>query len=203
MKSKHKFNLKIFISVYVFICAFIILSLVWQVLKEVIQVFVPVVALIIAWMGLSTWKRKLEGTDEHKIRQDLLRAVYNYRNAIQSVRNPAFNFKEPPERQNVRDEYERRWNYAEKVKVELDTVLVDAEIIWGDKIKEKYNELITLSRELLGNIHLHLLGSKFDYSVLFDKFPSDSKDTTGENNIFTEKLNGIVKSIKEEMKINK
>jgi hypothetical protein len=51
-----------------------------------VTAFSTFILMIIAWVGLSSWRKQLEGTTKHRLATDLLESILIYRNALKRVR---------------------------------------------------------------------------------------------------------------------
>lgn len=122
--------------------------------------------LIIAGMGLATWKKQIKGTREFETAYNLHYAVLKLRNAIKNVRNPAIfpsesnravkyskeKYPEKSEEDIKKDAnssvYEMRWEEISNAFTEMESHLLAAEVSWGSEIldlikplKKKITEL--------------------------------------------------------------
>lgn len=139
--------------------------------KDVILTCAAVVGAWVALRGLNTWNRQLKGSVEYDLTRRLLRNTYRLREAIKGVRNPvmwAAEMPAPPEeeRQKMNREqihhygqgraYQLRWDKVTEIRNELQTELLEGEVIWGDALHKKYEPLFKLQQELFVTIHSYL-----------------------------------------------
>ena len=124
---------------------------------------VAMVALILAILGYGGWKRQLSAKDKHELARRLLKATYRLREAINFVRNPFISISEMPtppknhplasddERKKfygIAKAYEKRWEQIMEAKADLSSELLEAEILLGEEVKNKYNMLFEVERKL-------------------------------------------------------
>ncbi len=129
--------------------------------------------LIVAAMGLSTWRKQLKGQHVYDTATRLLRAALKVRGAIEFVRQPfmtgaeqvraleelgqaepADTDKKTPSR-GVAAAYQVRWNRVMDATVELDTAALEAEVLWGSgvvgpKLKDLRQAVVKLKVALGG-----------------------------------------------------
>lgn len=140
-------------------------------LKDVLLGGAGVVGAVVAWRGLETWKRQLKGGVEYDLARRVLRCTYKYRAALEAVRNPLMLVSEmqpPPEEQRVRmnqDEirhygskagYQARWDAVSEALNNLETEILEAEVLWGAPSRTVFEPLFKLQHELSGAIYLYL-----------------------------------------------
>lgn len=130
------------------------------------------IGIYVALRGLNTWNRQLKGSVEYDLTRRLLRCSYKLREAMKGVRNPIMFGNEipiPPEEEGKRmsfeerryygtsQAYQRRWDKVSEVRSELQTELLEGEVIWGKVIHEKFAPLFELQRELFSDVHAYLI----------------------------------------------
>lgn len=146
------------------------LKLLWANLPSIKDIFLAIAAILtvlVAWKGLNTWRRQLFGKTEYALVRRLLRYTYQYRDAIQQVRVPymfgsemANLTEEEAEKMNTEEihhynlqkGYERRWDFISKAKVNLEPALLEAEVLWGKNIRDKFSKLFHNESVLAGNL---------------------------------------------------
>ena len=189
--------------------------------KDIISILAPIVALVIAGLGLQTWKRQLYGKSEYDIARKLLKATYKYREAIQSVRHPFMDYSEIPDppKDDLRssDEqrkryygttkaYDNRWSKVVEARIEIDTELLEAEVLWGDGIKKKYTNLFSVGKKLFINLRHYLnninpdLGTKlkYDVDIIYSKLVGENQ--FADDDIYTNELTKSVKQIEDALR---
>lgn len=118
---------------------------------------VPLAGLVIAWLGLTTWRRQIKGTDKYKVASELLLEVYKVREGIGVVRSALVQFR-PTDDKKVSKEMnefygyvetmERRWKEVTEPVVQLSLLSLKAEVHLSKDIKNEVDELMKLVREL-------------------------------------------------------
>jgi hypothetical protein len=117
----------------------------------------PLIGLLIAYLGLSTWRRQIKGTDRYKVASELLLEVYRVREAIKMVRSPFVEFA-PAQDETASEEMnaflgyaktmDERWKQLTEPVVQLSLVSLKAEVHLGRDIKHEVDELMKLVRHL-------------------------------------------------------
>jgi len=117
-----------------------------------------------AWLGVSAWRRELQGRTEYDLARRALIGVYRIRDAMARVRAPFMAVWEyadrpgrpPDQRLSDADDlayaYQDRWRSVQEAKSALDVDLLEAEAIWGDLLKEATMELSKCIIDLSVNI---------------------------------------------------
>ncbi len=118
---------------------------------------VPIAGIIIAWKGLTTWRRQIKGTDKYRVATELLLEVYRVREGIGVVRTSLVQFspidgesatKEMNEFLGYVETMERRWKQVTEPVVQLSLLSLKAEVHLGKEIKSAIDELMTMVVEL-------------------------------------------------------
>ncbi len=185
-------------------------------IKDVITGLSAITAAVIAILGLQAWKKQLKGKTEYELAQRLLRATYKVREAFAWVRNPFQSAAEisnamkdsniegdPINNPKVRAQsegavYEKRWQKVQEAFVELESVLLEAEAIWGQTVRDNLKPLQTCASTLAINIKTHLRNIEKpprNYDPEAEKKIDDiiygwSGDS--ENNSFSKEINSAV-----------
>jgi hypothetical protein len=143
---------------------------------------VPIAGIVVAAIGLNTWRRQIKGTDKYKVASELLLETYRVREGIGVVRSAFVSFR-PTDDKTVSKEMnefygyvetmERRWKEVTEPVVQLSLLALKAEVHLGKDIKEAVDELMKLVRELQVTYEQYLdvkrPGSGFDGEQDFDK----------------------------------
>src|SRR4026209_2704068 len=102
--------------------------------------------------GLATWQRQLSGNTEYRLAKDILACVYDIRDTIDTIRNPLVSYPQeidlPQEKlqtfatrqrewQALAQAYERRWRSLQAIVARLETNLIEAEVVWGNRTVDK------------------------------------------------------------------
>lgn len=141
-------------------------------MSEVLKTLAAIVALVIAYSGLSTWARQLRGSDEYNVSRRLLRALFAIREGIWHVRASAIrqgeleragqqaNPVDPGEQQHRVEQaiFENRWRLVQEPWAELETTLLEAEVLWGQAFSDEFNDFRTLLHTLNLNVGYYLSG---------------------------------------------
>jgi hypothetical protein len=119
--------------------------------------------------GLATWQRQLAGNTEYRLAKDILTCVCDIRDTIDTIRNPLVSYphetdvpKEKLETLATRQRewhalaqaYERRWRPLQAIVARLETNLIEAEVVWGNRTVDKACILSSLISDLHCAIHL-------------------------------------------------
>jgi hypothetical protein len=140
-------------------------------LSEIAVGAAAVAGAIVAWKGLDTWRHHLKGANEYELARRLLTCTYRLRDSIATARHPsllASEMPEPPEADaktmtneakrffGTSGAYTRRWEDINVRRSALQTELLEAEAIWGQRLQPLYKTLFTLQHELWMNVFNHL-----------------------------------------------
>ncbi|MBV0934939.1 hypothetical protein KTN04_16535 [Marinobacterium sp. A346] len=132
----------------------------WSLTKDVVSIVGTIGALIIGGLGLFTWSRQLRGTSEYEVAKKAILNTYEVQQALQSVRNPMLYLsKEEVEAGRRLEEeqriYSERMTYLNEKWAELQTVRLEAKVIWGNEAQDSFNEIQQRIGDLRGAIWLH------------------------------------------------
>lgn len=118
---------------------------------------VPIAGIVVAAMGLNTWRRQIKGTDKYKVASELLLEVYRVREGIGVVRSAFIQFT-PKQDQSASKEMneffgfvevmERRWKEVIEPVVQLSLLSLKAEVHLKKEIKQEVDALMRMVREL-------------------------------------------------------
>jgi hypothetical protein len=124
---------------------------------------------VAAAVGISAWRRQLRGQDDFKIAKDLLRAVYNFRDAIRRVRFgwiAASEWESRPGRpqgqlhsdaDDLAFAFQTRWKGVTDAGAVLQTARIEAEVAWGqDALFGATAQLIDVRTRLLIRLRRYL-----------------------------------------------
>ena len=142
--------------------------------KDIITSVSALIVAILAIIGLHTWKKQLKGKTEYELAQRLLRATYRVREALVLVRNP---YQSPAEITQAMKEvgiegnplddpgkkaqtegalYQNRFRKVQEAFVEIESVALGAEAIWGVIVKEYLKPLQECAVVLSLNIQTYI-----------------------------------------------
>jgi hypothetical protein len=141
------------------------------IIKDIILSLAALTGAIVAVRGLSAWKRQLSGKAEYGLAHRLLRATYRLREAVCLVRRPVIfgsEMPDPPEGHpaaaseaekrsyGVSQAYEKRWEHVRKAHIDIEAELIEAEVLWGAQIREKFWGLFAVEQGLYVNSLVYL-----------------------------------------------
>lgn len=132
----------------------------WSLTKDVVSIIGTVGALTLGGLGLFTWRRQLRGTSEYEIAKKAILKTYEVQQALQSVRNPMLYLsKEEVEADRRLEEeqriYSERMTYLNEKWAELQTIRLEAKVIWGEEAQDSFNEIQQRIGDVRGAIWLH------------------------------------------------
>lgn len=118
--------------------------------QNVVLALCGVATVVIAYCGLTTWRKELKGKSEYTKAKEVLKAVYKVRRGFMVVRAPAIFSYEYPEK--MRDEsghlkagcdydgtvhvYQERWKFLAEAFQELEDQTLDAQVEWGAEFQD-------------------------------------------------------------------
>jgi hypothetical protein len=140
------------------------------IIKDSVLTVGAVVGIIVAILGLSTWRRQLKGSSEYDLARRLLKATYQFRGAIQNVRAIGMmdgEIQTALERHGPKDRlpqgkdasravYARRWERVCEARENLDPEALEAEVIWGKEVRDLLAPILGCSVDLWMAMHLFL-----------------------------------------------
>jgi hypothetical protein len=137
----------------------------FEAVKDVVLTLCAITGTAFAVRGLNTWHRQLLGTADFDLARRLLRALYEWRDAIQLTRLPVIwaaemtpepgkdpDAKDKEHQAGARRAYERRWAGVMKTRTEIQALALEAEVLWGDGIKGELQALNAIQGELVDAI---------------------------------------------------
>lgn len=132
----------------------------WSITKDVVSIVGTIGALTVGGLGLFTWRRQLRGTSEYEVAKKAILKTYEVQQALQSVRNPMLYLsKEEVEAGRRLEEeqriYSERMTYLNEKWAELQTIRLEAKVIWGKEAQDSFNEIQQRIGDLRGAIWLH------------------------------------------------
>ncbi|CAA0117956.1 Uncharacterised protein [BD1-7 clade bacterium] len=140
-------------------------------IKDIVLIFAALTTMFVAVYGLNKWKAEHKGKAYFDAAKELLAAIYSVRNNFEIVRSGWLDISEFPEGYSSKHPTERsdednanaNW-YVYKNRLEpliqamneLDTALIEGEVIWGPEVKEQgrkvngsYNRLVRSIKDLV------------------------------------------------------
>jgi hypothetical protein len=139
------------------------------IVKDIVLTVAAFIGMIVAMIGLNTWNRQLKGGVEYELTRRLLRCTYRLREAIKDVRHPmimpseqAFSdtgralSMEEKRYFGIYHAYQTRWEKVTAARDDLQTELLEAEVIWSKAIYENFEPLFALQKELFADVQSYL-----------------------------------------------
>lgn len=142
--------------------------------KDIVLTITAVIASFVAIMGLNTWNRQLKGQVEYELTRRLLKSAFKIREALKVVRNPVMfgyeqSMPEKAEAEKMTNDqirhygtvraYQARWDKVNEARAELQTDILEAEVIWGHVIQKKFRKLFELQGELFSVVQTYLVAT--------------------------------------------
>jgi hypothetical protein len=142
------------------------------VIVESVKGLTGIGAVTVAFLGLRTWRRQLYGTAEYERARRLYRSVLEVRDQLASVRAPFISvgemheaFKDDgiePDKGDVTSDkrtnglvYQRRWKGVVSAMSNLRVELLEAEVLWGEAVREPETQLRRCLGELYAAVVMH------------------------------------------------
>ena len=129
----------------------------------------------VAWAGLNTWRQQLAGKTEYELARRLFRRVLEVRDAMAAARHPFMSAGElseairragveaqPDDHLANRLAYGERWNRVTGALSDMQSDLLEAEVLWGDEVQSAGLELRSCAGTLFAAISAHLRESERD-----------------------------------------
>lgn len=172
--------------------------------------------IIISWLGYLVWKKQISGRRDHDLAYSLLPAIYQYRDALNFLRLPN-NFPKIPtfsekdsedlkDKQKYNQLLHNRINFEKKMrysklsdeKTNLEKLLFETKVVFGDFIQNQYYMMKAIERELIENLER--------YEGLFDIFSASDDNvlepdytilfvSENENDTINLRLDSIIKNV--------
>jgi hypothetical protein len=188
-------------------------------IKDAAAFLFTVAGLIIAGMGLATWKEQLKGTKEFDAAYELNYSILKLRDAIRHVRYPLISHSESyqaiqyskekhPEKsdEDIKKDshasvYEMRWEEIVKAITEMESHLLAAEVLWGTEILSLIKPLNLKITELNIALRQHFQpelrtkNSEDLFNIIYG-----SGDGSESNDVFSQKINEAIRRIADYLK---
>lgn len=141
---------------------------VWVALGTIMTGCAAVAAAIAAFMGLDSWKHQATWQQDRDLARRLLIALFVLRDRIAEVRNPfMFEGERTPDRseaatkplspsEGTRLAYSRRWSRVVDARREVEALALEADAVWGNRLRELLTSLYSLNHELYNVISIYL-----------------------------------------------
>ena len=108
--------------------------------KDVILAFTAIVATIIAYYGLATWRKELKGKSEYAIAKQVLKSVYRVREAFIISRSPNISYSKQDNNENPYH-INTVIKHLEETFAALEEQILIAQVEWGTEYQDKINTL--------------------------------------------------------------
>lgn len=131
-------------------------------LREATVTVAAVAGIIIAYKGLTTWKKELKGRSNHETAKTVLSATFHVRKAIHIVRNNWISPDENPLTPNVTDGerfshiFKKRWEVLQEALKELEYAKIQGQALWGKDFEKCFEDLYSVVRELNYSINQYI-----------------------------------------------
>lgn len=141
------------------------------VIKDIVLCIAALVGAGVAVRGLNAWKHQISGKTEYELAQRVLKATYKFRESIRFVRNPGMfgaELPDPPEDHpagrsdahkrwySTSKAYEARWEKVRTSHIEIEAELLEAEVLWGNDIRDSFSKLFDVEHDLYYKIITYL-----------------------------------------------
>lgn len=132
----------------------------FQLVTDSVTTLAVVAGIIIAGMGLQTWRRELHGKAEYELARKVLLGVYRIRDAVDQFRAPLISgWEMVPDGEHIVPgagppanshgiALARRWSRVADTYSQLQVDLLEAEVLWGESLKNLRNNLADRLSEL-------------------------------------------------------
>ncbi|HCV38502.1 MAG TPA: hypothetical protein DGQ94_07235 [Pseudomonas sp.] len=131
-------------------------------LFEIFAAMATIAAVTLAAIGVNAWRKQVHDTADHELARKILVGIYEYVEAIKSVRHPMVmeyeiapgpgekSFTDPDlERfaEEVRT-YQRRLTRTEPIRAKLFSYSIEADAVWGASYKQAVRQLLKIDNEI-------------------------------------------------------
>ncbi len=156
--------------------------------KDALQAIFAVVGIVVAILGLRTWKQQLAGKAEYELATRLLRTIYTVRDRVRSLRSPFISAGEmyAAGKEKVDDEkelnrllnqndklaefaYQVRWERVQEAVSDLVVEELEAEVLWENKVKSKFKPFYDCLSDLQFSLEDYLSMRRGDYDPVSDE----------------------------------
>ena len=194
-----------------------------SIIRDFLSVISSLLVFVIAYKGLQTWKKQLKGNTEYELARRLLKAVYKVRDSIKQYRFVIANSGEisqalkeagvekeefsTPEYHAKSQEalYQLRWKKIASSWEELQLEAFEAEVIWGQVIKDKIGCLNSVIGSLQSYTSMYVRDLRKPVHLspneeLYKKIQEalfDADINPDQKNKFTEKIDASISDIEE------
>ncbi|ORT52207.1 hypothetical protein ST37_02415 [Vibrio sp. qd031] len=191
-----------------------------QVIKDIALAGAAITTAIVAYQGLKSWRRELEGKAEFEIARALVLATYKLRDSLKLVRSPWIHGHEFPddyplnmsertpdiEAKAFAHIYTNRWKPVVEALQNFDVQSLEGEALWGSASRDKTNEMRQCARNLQVSIEAFIHNKAennedFKSNKEFKKsIEADVWGTESEDNKLTQQINAAVENLEKELR---
>ncbi|MYN40325.1 hypothetical protein GTP55_13160 [Duganella sp. FT109W] len=182
----------------------------WALTRDVVSILGTVSTIVLAAIGLTTWRRQLQGTSEYALATNALHLAYEVQQLLQEVRSPMlFLRKEEVEAGNrIQEEqniYGERMNAVHMKWAELQTIRLKARVIWQAPAHHCFEGLHKIIAEIRAAIwyHFWLKGAYGGPGAEIDRNPERLQENNeiiyrmAEDDAFSKKIDAAVSQVEE------
>jgi len=133
--------------------------------RNIVAVVAPLIALYIAWRGLSTWNRQLRGTRDSDLSRRILVALYKVETMIRQIRSPFVEYRLPSDASHFDREannkawakhYEDQWKALAENLAELRAASLEAKAVWDKNFIDDMHPFFAVINELHSHLSEHI-----------------------------------------------
>lgn len=186
------------------------------IIKDIFISIAAATTAFVAYKGLQKWQKELNGKANFDTARALIRSTYKLRDEIEYSRSPFIPAGEFPKNYdplNKTDEsrgdafahvYSKRWESIVEAIQDFDAYVLEAESLWGTRIKEKTNVLRSCVIELRTAMDAYISNEYSGGEYFKDRDFSKSmrsivSNTQKDKNELTLKINAAIKEIENEI----
>jgi hypothetical protein len=136
-----------------------------ETIRNIVAIIAPLIALFIAWRGLSTWNRQLKGSRDSELSKRILIALYKVEMMLRDIRHPFVEYRLPEGTSQFDQEasnkawakiYEEKWKKMSETLAELQAASIEAKAVWDKDFPEVLNSLFECVNELQNHLSDHI-----------------------------------------------
>jgi hypothetical protein len=147
-------------------------------IANAITALVAFAGVIIAGLGLNTWRKQIRGQSEYELAKKLMLQVYQLRDALQDVRSPFLSLQEADRDSTEKDweisAYNNRLKPVREIIAQFNVSQLEAEVVWDDKTAQAKKALLDRVRRL--HVVVNLYVSKQRKEITDKNLPKDYSD---------------------------
>ena len=185
-------------------------------LADAATVFGVVAASAVGIAGLRVWRHQLFAAQENDIARRGLTSLYKLRNAIRAVRNPYiadFEMALEPGKEvtsfvdatsfGTIQAYNNRFQNVWQARTEIDALMLEAEVIWGDSLSDLYSKLFSLQHQLYTYLDVYCKAINPDITedmrIRYAQIRDANTDVLyeGKDDPFTQDLNSAISTVED------